>query len=93
MLRIERYYTCDCCKNTHTSNNDIFRVKVSHPEIYDEGEIDEDTIEFDVCRHCATRDTLEQLINTIRPEISPDVSKLIDKAIANSNKITRAGGV
>lgn len=92
MLRIERYYTCDCCKNTHTSNSDIFRVKVSHPEIYDEGEIDEDVIEFDVCRHCVTQHTIEQLISIITPEISPDVSKLIDKAIANSNKITRAGG-
>ena len=92
MLRIERYYTCDCCRNTHTSNSDIFRVKVSHPEIYDEGEIDEDVIEFDVCRYCTTQYTLEQLISNITPKISPDVSKLIDKAIDNSNKITKAGG-
>ena len=65
MVKIERIYQCDNC-STKVNSIDLVHVELSHPEIYDEGELNEKFDSFDVCNRCAKIFTLEQLSTSIQ---------------------------
>ena len=62
MREIVKYYKCDVCNTISNDNEDIINVRISKPEIYEEGPIDDAIGDFEICRECAKRCSLNQLI-------------------------------
>lgn len=69
MIEIGHKYTCDYCNKSSEENN-IVHIRATRQEMYDEGPIDVEGIEFDICKVCGGRYSLAHLIEEINHERS-----------------------
>ena len=65
-------YQCDVCEKTAYTNDDIINVNISTPEVHEEGDIHTNVLEFDICRECARRCTISQLIEFFNSDKGSD---------------------
>lgn len=63
MKKFLTVYQCDVCEKTAYHNNDILSVAISTPEVHEEGDIQTECLEFDICKECAGRCNINQLID------------------------------
>lgn len=56
-------YQCDVCEKIEHTNDNIISVNISTPEVHEEGDIQTNVLEFDICKECARRCTINQLID------------------------------